>query len=272
MATVLMCPPTYFDVREPKNPYMRLPIDSAAARRQWDHLRHTLENCGVMVETIEPAEGLEDMVFAANPVFVGASDKTGKFIVPSEMRHLSRQKEVPLYVDWFQKRAYKILPLHLEGEHLEGHGDLLWHPGRPHIWAGYGFRSTRPAIDKLSAAMNDLNLLVTPLQLVDQHCYHLDTCFSPLNPEAVLIFPGAFSPESLDQIHRGWSRIHTITRGEALQFIANGIVANGYYVTPRLSPNLAGILARENLTPVIVDTSEFEKSGGSAFCMKCFLD
>jgi N-dimethylarginine dimethylaminohydrolase len=270
--TVLMCPPTYFDVRERKNPHMRLPIDLAEAKRQWDNLRRTLENCGIKVETIEPAKGLEDMVFAANQVFVGHCDKIGKFIVPSEMRYLSRQREVPFYVDWLEKRGYRVLALDLKGEHLEGHGDLLWHPGRRHIWAGYGFRSTRGAIDKFTAAMNELNISVTPLQLIDENCYHLDTCFAPLNADAVLIFPEAFAPASLEQIHKGWPRVHAIARAEALQFIANGVVANGHYITPRLTPNLSNILARENLAPVLVNTSEFEKSGGSAFCMKCFIE
>ena len=35
---------------------------------------------------------------------------------------------------------------------------------------------------------------------------------------------------------------------------------------------IAITLAGEGLTSVLVDTSEFEKSGGSAFCMKTFLD
>jgi N-dimethylarginine dimethylaminohydrolase len=54
--------------------------------------------------------------------------------------------------------------------------------------------------------------------------------------------------------------------------MGNGIVANGRYISPYLSDNLRKILAAEGLTPVVVDTSEFEKSGGSAFCMKAFLD
>jgi N-dimethylarginine dimethylaminohydrolase len=251
---------------------MRLPIDRAKAQHQWENLCRTLSDCGVHVEIIPPVSNLEDMVFAANQVFVGHSDKIGKFIVPSEMRYLSRQKEVPHYVNWFEKHGYKVLPLDLQGQHLEGHGDLLWHPNRQHIWASYGFRSTRSAIDKFAAAMRDLSISVTPLQLVDEHCYHLDTCFAPLNEEAVLIFPDAFSPESLAEVRNGWARIHPISRDEALQFIANGIVANTHYITPRLTPNLASILSRENLTPVLVETSEFEKSGGSAFCMKCFIE
>ncbi|MBA3913461.1 MAG: hypothetical protein H0X25_06330 [Acidobacteriales bacterium] len=269
--TVLMCPPTFFDVREVKNPHMRLPIDHTLAEHQWQNLRDALEKSGVKVETIVPVPELEDMVFAANQVFAGDSDKIGKFIVPSEMRYLSRQKEVPYYVEWFRERGYKIIALPLEGEHLEGHGDLIWHPDHTRVWAGYGFRSTRGGVAIFANAMHELGIPVTPLQLSDEHFYHLDTCFAPLNVDAVLIFPGAFSDEAMEILRSEWKRIHPISREEAMQFIANGIVANGSFITPRVTPNLARILEAEHLTPVVVSTSEFEKSGGSAFCMKAFL-
>jgi len=270
--TVLMCPPTFFDVRERKNPYMGLPVDPVRAQQQWDVLCRTLERSGVKVETIDPVKDLEDMVFAANQVFVGYSEKIGKFIVPSEMRYQIRQKEVPFYVDWFEKRGYKVVNLDLKGEYLEGHGDLLWHPDRSKIWAGYGFRSTRGGVDKLAVAMQEFGFPVIPLQLVDDHCYHLDTCLCPLNNDAALIYPGAYSGDALDALCHGWKRIHELSHDEALQFIGNGIVAHGNYITPRVTPNLQKILDQEGLTPVLVDTSEFEKSGGSVFCMKCFID
>ena len=200
-----MCPPTFFDVREVKNPHMRLPIDQARARQQWDHLRRAFTDAGVAVITIDPIQDLEDMVFAANQVFVGHSPKIGEFIVPSEMRYLSRQKEVPHYVEWFRERGYKVIALDLKGECLEGHGDLIWHPDQSKIWAGYGFRSTRGGIDKFTAAMSGLGFPVIPLGLVDEHCYHLDTCFCPLNHEAVLIYPGALSSDSLERIPRHWA-------------------------------------------------------------------
>ena len=270
--TALMCPPTFFDVREPKNPYMGRPIDRAKAQQQWEELRRALEDSGLNVELIDPVEDLDDMVFAANQVFVGHHDRLGNFIVPSRMRYASRHREVAFFVDWFRTRGYQIIDLDLGGEYLEGHGDLLWHPDRSRIWAAYGFRSTRGGIEKFAAAMRELGFPVIPLQLVDKHCYHLDTCLCPLNDEAALIYPGAFSPESLQTVRTGWKRIHELTRDEALQFMGNGIVANGRFITPRLSPNLAQILARERLIPVLVDTSEFEKSGGSVFCMKAFID
>jgi N-dimethylarginine dimethylaminohydrolase len=270
--TALMCPPTFFDVREPKNPYMGRPIDPAKAQRQWQGLRRALEDAGVRVELIDPVKDLDDMVFAANQMFVGHHDQLGKFIVPSRMRYASRHKEVTFFVDWFRPRGYKIIDLDLDEDYLEGHGDLLWHPDRSRIWAAYGFRSTRGGIEKFASAMQQLGFPVIPLQLVDQHCYHLDTCLCPLNNDAALIYPGAFSPESLQTVRGPWKRIHELTRNEALQFMGNGIVANGRFITPRLTRNLEQILAQEGLTPVVVDTSEFEKSGGSVFCMKAFID
>lgn len=270
--TVLLCPPTFFDVSEAKNPYMRLPIDRVRAQHQWENLCGALEQSGLEVETIDPVRQLEDMVFAANQVFVGYHKEIGKFIVPSRMRHPSRHREVPFYVEWFRKRGYKVIDLNLAGEYLEGHGDLLWHPDHSKIWAAYGFRSTRGGVQKFAAAMQELGFPAIELELVDEYCYHLDTCLCPLNKEAALIYPGAFSPESLEKIRNRWKRIHELSTAEAHQFMGNGIVTNGRYITPRVSSNLAQILAKEELIPILVDTSEFEKSGGSAFCMKVFLD
>jgi N-dimethylarginine dimethylaminohydrolase len=65
--------------------------------------------------------------------------------------------------------------------------------------------------------------------------------------------------------------MHHLTADEAHKFMGNGIVANGSYLTPYVTPHLDAILRQEGLTPVIVDTSEFEKSGGSLFCMKTLL-
>src|SRR5438105_243024 len=93
---VLFCPPTYFEVREVKNPYMRglHQVDAVRARDQWEMVCGAFEDAGFTVECIEPVAGLEDMVFAANQVFVGKTEKQGRFIVPGRMKFVSRRKEV----------------------------------------------------------------------------------------------------------------------------------------------------------------------------------
>ncbi len=53
--------------------------------------------------------------------------------------------------------------------------------------------------------------------------------------------------------------------------MGNGIVVNDRYITPHLTPPVEEILRQEGLTPVLVETSEFEKAGGSCFCLKTFL-
>ncbi len=89
----------------------------------------------------------------------------------------------------------------LAHDYLEGHGDLLWHPDRSRIYAGYGFRSTRGGVEKFAAAMSEMSIPVVPLPLIDSYCYHLDTCLCPLNNDAALIFAGAFSAEALAALH-----------------------------------------------------------------------
>jgi N-dimethylarginine dimethylaminohydrolase len=270
---VLLCPPTYFNVVDQKNPYMSgdALVDQGKASAQWQAFCSALQKSGCEVETIDPIPDLEDMVFAANQVFVGYKEGFGKFIVPSRMVYPSRQREVPFYVDWYRKRGYKVVDLDLGDDRLEGHGDLLWHPDGSRIYAAYGFRTTRGGVDNFATAMSKLGIPVAPLQLIDPYCYHLDTCLSPLNNDAVLIYPGAYSSDALQTLPKFWKRIHELTADEAHKFMGNGVVANGNYITPYLTPHLEEILRQEHLIPIIVETSEFEKAGGSLFCMKTFL-
>lgn len=274
MPNVLVCPPDYFDVVDQKNPYMvkGTKVDRAKARTQWEKLCSVMQQSGCEIHRIDPVPGLEDMVFAANQVFVGEKAGYGKFVVPSRMRYPSRDREVAYFTQWFAARNFRVIELALrEEDYLEGHGDLLWDYDGSRVFAGYGFRSTRGAVDKVSAAMSEMGIPVIPLELIDPYCYHLDTCLCPLNDEAALIFAGAFSAESLAAIHKHWKRIHLLDAEEAHHFMGNGIVVNGRYIAPHITPQLETILRHEGLTPEIVDTSEFEKSGGSCFCMTTFF-
>jgi N-dimethylarginine dimethylaminohydrolase len=272
MLSALMCPPTYFDVVDQKNPYMSRehPVDRVKAHNQWENFCSVLQQNGCEIKTIDPVEGLEDMVFAANPIFVGEKPGYGKFAVPSRMLHASRQREVVFYTEWFRERNFHIIDIAFDNDHLEGHGDLLWHPDHSHIYAGYGFRSTRGGVDKFAQAMSEMGIEVVPLELTDRYCYHLDTCLCPLNNEAVLIFAGAFSSQGLASIHKNWKKVHLLDVEEAHHFMGNAVVVNGYYIVSHSTPQLEAILQQEGLSAVHVDTSEFEKSGGSCACMVNF--
>jgi N-dimethylarginine dimethylaminohydrolase len=274
---VLMCPPAYFVVRDTKNPFMALdrPVDVARAAEQWEAVRAAFCQAGVNVSTIAPVEDLEDMVFAANQAFVGSGAALRRFIVPSRMRFASREREVPYYVAWFRAHGFEVIDLGLDadaGEYLEGHGDLLVHPGDAHVWAGYGIRSSHAGVVRFTEAMNDESIRVTPLELVDETFYHLDTCFAPLSSESALVYPGALAEPSLRLLRRAWPRLREVSREQALRFICNGVAVNGSFIVSHLAKDAARLVREEGLTPIAVDVSEFEKAGGSVFCLKAFLD
>ena len=270
---VLMCPPTYFEVRDVKNPFManQPPVDRATAQGQWEDVCLAFTEVGVPTTAIGAVPGLEDMVFTNNPVFVGMHSDVGRFIVPSRMRFDSRQREVPYLTTWFRNAGYHILDLKLADDFLEGHGDLVWQPGTRRVWAGYGYRSSLGGIRSFQTAMIPLGIDVIPLQLVDPTFYHLDTCFGPLNSEAVLIYSPAFSSESLQVIQRVWSRVHSVSHEDAMRFACNGVSVDGCYIAPNPSRDVQQILRKESLEIITVDTSEFEKSGGSVCCLKLFF-
>jgi N-dimethylarginine dimethylaminohydrolase len=211
------------------------------------------------------------MVFAANQIFVGEKAGYGKFVVPSRMVHPSRQREVPFYLDWFKSRQFRVIEISFGDDYLEGHGDLIWHPDGSCIFGGFGFRSTAGGVAKFASEMSQMGISVVPLELIDRYCYHLDTCLSPLNNDSALIFAGAFSSDALAAVHGSFRRVHLLNADEAHGFMGNGIVLNNRYIAPRMTPQLERILSLEGLEPVVIDTSEFEKAGGSCFCLKTFL-
>ena len=63
------------------------------------------------------------------------------------------------------------------------------------------------------------------------------------------IYPGAYAPESLASLRGFWKRVHELTADEAHKFMGNGIVANGSYLTPYVTPHLESILRQEGSRP-----------------------
>jgi len=271
---VLLCPPEHFEVMDVKNPHMdpSCPVDRLLASQQWDNLRRKFQEIGMETQVIDPIPGLEDLVFTNNQVFVGFDPSAAPFVIPSRMRHASRQREVPHLVEWFRARQCRIVEVSFDvDDFLEGHGDLLWHSDMKKVWAGYGIRSTSSAIIKFREALRPTGIALIPLQLVDPHFYHLDTCLAPLNAEAVLIYPEAFSPQAYASIKASVPRVHEINRDEALGFLCNGVAIRGRYLVSRMTPRVEDILGRENMEATLVETSEFEKSGGSVCCLKLLV-
>ncbi len=270
---VLVSQPDYFAISEGSSPFAlhSATVDHDLALTQWKGLLAAFHRAGLEPQILDAEPGLEEMCFTAYPAFAGIDREDRSFAIPSRMLHSSRRDEVKHFCNWYCRHGYRIVELGLDGEEfLEGTGDLLWNPDWESVWAGFGHRSTAGAVDQFAAQMEAMGFEVRKLELVDPHFYHLNLCLAPLTPESVLIYPGAFAPETLALI-RQWTQTFEVTREEALRFVCNGVSVNGYYIAPQLNHRLEQILGREGIEPIVVDLSEFQKAGGSVASLKMLL-
>jgi N-dimethylarginine dimethylaminohydrolase len=273
LSRVLVSRPQFFAITEARNPFFRQSdrVDSVLVLRQWESLCKAFQRAGLEIFTIEPRPGLEDMCFTASQFFVGIDQEERSFAVPSHMLHRSRRDEVQHLARWYSEHGYRILDLELEGDDfLEGAGDLLWSSNWEWVWAGYGPRSTRAAVEQFAAMMQPMGFEVRPLEIVDPHFYHLNLCLAPLSSDSLLLYPGAFEPETLAGI-RQRANVYEVSREDALQFVCNGVSVNGYFITARLSRRVEQVLGIEGIEPIVVDLSEFHKAGGSVASLKMLL-
>lgn len=273
--TVLMCGPDYFEVKDVKNPHMAEHVgttDRQAAILEWEKLRHTFEGLGYPVNVVPAQPGLEDMVYAANQVFVGTDADGTRLCIPANMKHSARQKEVPFYVDWFRAHGYKVQELTdnsaTEAPCFEGHGDALWHPSRRLIWGAYGFRTAAAAYDHLSVLMD---APILRLRLVDAVFYHLDTCLAPLDEETAMYYPAAFDADGRELLGAVFKNLLEVNASEAANFACNAAVLGRNVVMQKGSPEIRKRLQDLDFEVCEVDTSEFIKGGGSVFCLKTMV-
>lgn len=273
-ASVLLCPPDHYQVLQVKNPYMSGHVggvDREKARLQWQQLRDAFEASGMPVETIEPTPGLEDMVFCANQSLAGTRPDGEKVAVLASMRHASRRREVEAFEAWYRARGYRVVKIKNDGPAtFEGSGDAVWHPGKRLLWGGYGFRSDPEVFEQVAAAFKTPVVL---LKLVNERFYHLDTCFCPLTPEAVLIYPSAFDAASLELILKIFPVVVTAAEADAVGKMAcnAAVVRSRTAIIQKGAAASIGHMKALGLEVVEADTSEFIKSGGSVYCMKQFL-
>ncbi|MFE7312744.1 dimethylargininase [Streptomyces sp. NPDC057555] len=280
----LVCRPTYFDVRYAINPWMDegAEVDTALARRQWENLVGLYQDHGHTVETVQPAPGLPDMVFAANCALVVGGRAFGSLFHAPQRRPESQEYEI-----WFKAAGYD---LYRPESPCEGEGDLV--PAGGYLLAGTGFRTTR---DAHAEVQEFFGRPVISLQLTDPYFYHLDTALFVLDdgPAAggggpdgsgsggpggdgggdgkatgptLAYYPDAFSPGSREVLRRLFPDAVLATRDDALAFGLNS-VSDGRHVF--IAPQATGLidqLTARGYVPVPVDLSEFHKAGGGIKC------
>ena len=260
---VLMCPPDQFGIEYEINPWMSRgrPVDRELAQRQWRALHDILVGLGANVSLLAPVAGLPDLVFTAN-----ASLIFRQRAILSHFRHSQRQGEEPIFAAWLTAHAFQVERLP-EERYFEGAGDALFCGDT--LIAGYRIRSDVRS-QQLVAKMADCRVI--PVELVDGHYYHLDTCFCPLAAGQAIYFPGAFDEYGRQALADAIPELIPVAAEEAHSFACNAVVVGRSVVTNTGCPQLHRDLAANGFTPIATPLGEFVKSGGSAKCLTLRLD
>ena len=111
------------------------------------------------------------------------------------------------------------------------------------------------------------------MEMRTENVYHLDTSFSILNNETVVIQPAAFTEKDYKTLTQGFRNVINVDMQESLkQLAANCFCPNDKdVVVHQGTEKFKSAVARAGFNVHEVDTSEFLKSGGSVFCMKLAL-
>lgn len=263
MARILMCPPDYYGIEYEINPWMSRSRGAIRerAREQWQRLYETLRQLGATIELIPPQPGLPDLVFTANAGLVFQQR-----VILSHFRYPQRQREEPIFEAWFGQHGFEVIRL---PEHLffEGAGDALF-CGRT-LFAGYRIRSDCLAHQEVA---RQLGREVLPLELVNPHFYHLDTCFCPLAPGEAIYYPPAFDSYAQRVLRDRIERLIVCPDRDAYRFGCNAVVVGRHVVMNAGCDTLAELLQQAGYLPLQVPLDEFLKAGGSAKCLTLRLD
>lgn len=272
-AEILMCKPEFFEVNYNGNDFMKGNIDNvdrSKALKQWNELKAVYEKLNFSIVLIEPVKGLVDMVFTANQS-LPFIDKSGrKKVILSKMRNEQRKEEVKYFKEFYIKNNYKVIELPDEIEYFESEGDSVIDYERNILFGGFGYRTQEKVYDVIST---HVNYKVIKFRLVNPVLYHLDTCFSILNSNTVVLAESAFDNESMDIIKSYFKKIITADEDENMKyFVCNCHCPDGKNViVQKGSVKFKEEIIKNGFNLIEVETGEFMKSGGSVFCMKLML-
>lgn len=261
MNKILMCRPDQYGLYYEINPWMDKSrgVDSSLAKEQWEKLERTiLKFC--KIEYVDPQENLPDMVFTANAGLVYKSQ-----VVLSKFRHPERQGEEPFFESYFKKLQFDTCYLS-DGLYFEGAGDALF--CGQHLFGGYGFRSDKKAYCEIANIL-DLDDIVY-CELIDPHFYHLDTCFCPIRNNWAMLYPGAFSKDSLKRIE-DHLKIFPVEEAEARNFACNAVVIGDEIILPSQCPNTEKMLNDLGYRTHPVEMGEYIRAGGGCKCLTLCL-
>jgi len=253
-----LCPPTYFDIEYVINDWMDagISVDKSKAQAQWEKLYEVYQRFDVDIEVLDPIEGLPDLVFPGDAVFLYQGHAVG-----SNMRFKQRAPEVAPRLKLFAGKGYTTHTLP-EGIKFEGNAEAVRWNGN--LFGGYGVRSDQE-VYPLLAEMLDIEIV--PLKIKAPY-FHLDVALTPLDKKTIAYAPDAFDREDRQKIEAHVPRTIQVSKEEAMHLAVNSITIDDTVVlSTTKAPKFEADLKELGFNTIALDMSEFLKSGGGVKCL-----
>jgi N-dimethylarginine dimethylaminohydrolase len=270
--------PNTFEItsmQDKQNPY--IDVHSTVNRREVEKEHHALTRQFISPVYIYKAEAtrLPDLVFVANGGLSLPRLPEPCVLLPY-MKYSQRKRELPFLRMMF--RELGVQTIDFPGSSLapfEGQAELKWFHGGTLAVGGYGHRSTKKSFEILTTLLTRIythhgltppKILAIPLESDDY--YHLDVAMLEYGNQCI-VHKRAFSEHSLTLLRKflGPKNVHVLDTKDS--FCLNSIVDGNTLITHKITDakakralaSLTGLRIKE------VDTTEFERSGGSVRCM-----
>jgi N-dimethylarginine dimethylaminohydrolase len=264
-------------IQDKQNPYIDViyNINHKTVKAQHKALLKALRSTGAPVAEYRLREHkvpLPDLVFVANGGLALPRLQSPLVLLPS-MKFPQRQAELPYLVEMYKEIGIPTIPFPTK-DVFEGQAELKWFFGGNLAVCGPGHRSTAKSfkvLDKLFDYVYGLHgldpprLVITPLISADY--YHLDVAMLEVNETTCIVHKRSMSPASVTALRAAGLIVHVIDTKDS--FCLNAVISNGVLITHKLTdPTLKKTLNKLIGCKIIeVETTEFEKSGGSVRCM-----
>jgi len=254
-----------------QNPYIDISIrvNTNRAKEQHDELLEELDqNVHYRIRT---KSHIPDMVFVAS-LGLSLPRLPEAVVVLPNMVFDSRKRELKYAKGIFEDLHIKTYALPTKAP-FEGQGETKWFDGGELLVVGYGFRSTKQTVTDLRTLLTEIydSYGVKPPKVVgvklrSPDFYHLDMAMMAYSPTGAILQERAFTQSTVDRLKREIGTITVIETDD--RFALNVIIEPTKIICHTLTDPIRALFEKITGLPVVqVETSEFEKSGGSVRCL-----
>lgn len=255
---LLLCPPTFYDIRYEINPWMDVDnkIDKAKVWEEYNTLTYAYDQLGIAYDELGCVEELPDQVFTTD---LGHAEQ-GVFI-KANFKYPERQREADIAEDYFETKGYQITMMPKD-VYFEG-GDFL--KVQDTYLFGYGKRSSKQAALYLAEIVQQE---VLSIELTDEYYYHLDTCVAPLDSDTILVNEKALTADGIELLRKRFKTLIPTSDSDNTNFACNLITfGSDLIMTQGVSNELKDTLTQKGFRIITIPMSQYLKGGGSVHCI-----